>query len=231
MNLKYAVILIALLALFCFAPMAQAVTLDDFSDTNVAMFALLTAPGTQNYNDLGVTGVAGGDRRIEYSASAASSLVNSVGFEVALGNAAYASGPMADGSLKLLYDGATLGSDLGFVDDILLDFLNFDLASSLSMPVTVTVSDGVNSASGVVTLMSSFNVLTTFVLDLDTLPGIGLVNRNNLASVLFEFEPGVGADFTLAGLRTQVPEPSSFVFGAVAVMAAGGFGWRRRRQL
>lgn len=219
-----------MVAVTFFAATAEAGWIDDFS-TTTSPGLMLTAPGMVSHSDLGIAGVAGGDRHMTLWATQASSIVNGVGFEVLLDAGAYRSGPAAEGALELLYDGATLASDIGpWLDFLFVDFLMFDNAFGVDLDITATISDGVNTASLTIPVTAASIGPYTVAFDVDTFSGIGLLDLSNITSIGFFFDAGVAQDFELSAIRFQIPEPSAVVLASVACLAGAVLLVVRRRR-
>lgn len=225
--------LATLLAVWLLAPAAQAVIIDSFDNSNYPG-DLLAAPAMASFDDLAVAGVAGGDRRIDLTATAATSPVtNFVAFEISGGVGGYASGPTADGYVELLYDGASLAADLGGAPNMIsLDFAMFDGAFNNPIMLSVTVSDGVDMASGDVSHFGSSFVPFTIDFDLLSFPGIGAVNLGGLTSILVRLDPDVGQDYELDAIRStsSAPEPASVTMALFAIAAIGATVQHRKKR-
>ena len=207
----------------------HAAVIDNFTDTTFGG-ALLSAPGAIMHNDIGVAGVAGGNRSISLSATMATSLVNSVGFEISAGQASYASGPAANGAVSLAYGGAGLAAALGGTpQSIMVNFASFDDGFNLGMDVTVTVSDGVNSADLTKNISGSSPGAFSLDFSLADFNNVGLVDLANLTLIDANFEAGQGQDFVLLGINALVPEPASLVVWGTMLLVAGAF-WHGRRK-
>lgn len=209
----------------------QAEVIDDFNNTTFPG-ASLTAPGITPFSEAGVAGVAGGTRNITLSATAATGPANNVAFSIGGGSAFYASGAMANGSLSLSYDGATLAADLGGpLASIIVGFLSFDDGFNQGMDVAVTVSDGANNADLIQSIVGSSLNPFSLIFDLSLFNNIGAVDLANLTSIGVLFGAKQGQDFALSGIgATVVPEPASIlIWGVIALVAGGGFGLRRMR--
>ncbi|TVQ51061.1 MAG: hypothetical protein EA377_13360 [Phycisphaerales bacterium] len=139
----------------------------------------------------------------------------------------YRSTSEASGFLSLTYDagGAGLGIDLSNQIGLDIDFLSFDLGNGIPMPVTATVSDGMNSASLEISLTSAGAQVITF--DFMDFSNIGSVDLSAIQSISFDFDAGNAADFRIDQIVTTgvIPAP-----GALALLGiAGLLGMRRRR--
>ncbi len=217
-------------SLFGAATDASAVVIDDFSTTTIAP-TILTAPGASVFNDVGVAGVAGGDRTVTLSATMASSIVNGVGFGIGGGQLTYGSGPAADGAIGLSYTGAGLAGALGGAPlSILVNFLSFDDGFNLGMDVTVTVSDGTDTAQLTQSIVGSSPGPFTLSFALANFMNVGMVDLANLTSIDVDFEAGQGQDFVLGSITALVPEPGAVMVWGTVFLTAGLFLRRRRNK-
>jgi len=129
-----------------------------------------------------------------------------------------------DGYISLLYDGGgSLNADFSGQSGIQLDFTMFDFAGGADMPITVTLSDGINSAAHTLSL-TTFGA-QSLVFDFAGFAGIGSVNLSSIQSIEFELDPAIGADFRISQIITVVPAP-----GALALLGLGLLGARTRRR-
>lgn len=132
----------------------------------------------------------------------------------------YASSAGADGSLNLLYDagGVVDGLNVDFSTEtgITMDFLLFDHAGGVDMPVTVTIGDGTNVATLTHTLTSAGAQQLLF--DFDDFAGIGSVDMTSIDFLNFFFDAQLAHDFRLDFLATtsNVPEPASLLVWGMA---------------
>ena len=211
-------------------PASAAAGMLDTFDVSAMPSMMLAAPMSTNFVDDPVAGVAGARRDTTLSATAATSAINSVRFEVAAGLANYASGPFADGALTLLYEGSDLAADLGEAPESLrIDFLLFDDAFGQGMDVTITIADA--SAVAELTHTVTGSALNPFSLSftLADFSNVAAVDLDALLSIRIAFEPAIGQDFQLEGINTvAMPEPSSLLLASIA--GAGLFIRRLRRR-
>ena len=135
----------------------------------------------------------------------------------------YASTAGADGSLNLLYNagGGPGGLNANFSAEtgLTIDFLLFDHAGGVDLPVTVTLSDGTNVAS-LTQLLTSPGAQSLFF-GFPGFAGIGSVDMTSLDSLNFFFDAQLAHDFRIdfIGTTTNVPEPASvLVWGLAAVV-------------
>lgn len=215
------------LLVFSYPGRLSAGLIDSFDSSGFAG-VLFTSPSSDSLDEA-VAGVAGGQRFLEATATAATSLVNSIGFEIAGGSANYSSGPSADGTLEFLYDGPSLPSAFPEpMSSISLDFALFDAAFDAAMDVTITVSDGVNSADLTQSLITASMTPFSFAFDLSMFNNVGAVDLGNLGSIDIFFDPAAGQDFEINGVSfTMMPEPSTLVLLALGVVAWLGVAFRR----
>lgn len=146
----------------------------------------------------------------------------------------YASSAGADGSLNLFYNagGGPGGLNANFSSEtgITMDFLLFDHAGGVDMPVTVTISDGTNLAT-LTNLLTAPGAQTSFF-GFAGFAGIGAVDLSSIDSLNFFFDAQLAHDFRLdfLGTTTGVPEPASLlVWGMAGVV--GLIIHRRRRKM
>ncbi|MBX3414611.1 MAG: hypothetical protein KF708_18130 [Pirellulales bacterium] len=145
----------------------------------------------------------------------------------------YASSAGADGSLNLLYNAGGipggLNANFSAETGITIDFLLFDHAGGVDLPVTVTLSDGSNVAS-LTQLLTSPGAQSVFF-GFPGFAGIGGVDMSSIDSLNFFFDAQLAHDFRIdfIGTTSGVPEPASFlVWGMAAVV--GLFVSRRCRK-
>ena len=124
----------------------------------------------------------------------------------------------------LMYDFGSSPKDFSSVGTILLDFTNFDQSARSHVRLSLYVSDGVNTASGVIDTSTAVVGLNRFYL-------MGLnrwdwVNKSSVRSVRLDFttvNPGV--DFKLNSVAfTHAPEPGTF--GVIALVLGVPVGFR-----
>ena len=128
----------------------------------------------------------------------------------------------------LMYDFGSSPKDFSSVGTILLDFTNFDQSARSHVRLSVYISDGVNTASGVIDTSTAVVGLNRFYL-------MGLnrwdwVNKSSVRSVRLDFttvNPGV--DFKLTSVAfSHAPEPSTF--GVIALILGIPTGFRALRE-
>lgn len=128
-----------------------------------------------------------------------------------------------DGYLSLLYDGGgSLNADFSAMTGIEFSFTLFDHAGGVPMPVTVHLSDGINTASHTIALNSpgAQQLLFSF----SDFSDIGLVDLASLQSIQFDLDPGFGVDFRITQI-IAVPGPAG-----IALLGLGLAAPRRRRD-
>jgi hypothetical protein len=133
----------------------------------------------------------------------------------------YASTANAHGHLSFFYDGIdpNFSIDISGMTGIMINFLHFDFANGTSLPVTITLSDSVASASHSMAL--GMNELDLFFL----LTDFGGVDLSDIRSIQVDFAPDIGMDFRLAHMSV-IPSPA-----VLAALGIGGLiGVRRRRR-
>jgi hypothetical protein len=148
----------------------------------------------------------------------------------------YATSAGADGSLNLFYNagGGPGGLNANFSSEtgITIDFLLFDHAGGVDMPVTVTVSDGTNLAT-LTNLLTSPGAQSVFF-GFAGFAGIGGVDMSSVDSLNFFFDAQLAHDFRLdfIGTTTGVPEPASLaVWGIASIVGLLVHRRRNRRRV
>lgn len=219
--LKGVAVAMVLLALSASAPAAGAAILDSFTATSFPG-VLLSSPGLIDHDDIGVPGVAGGDRHLEVAATMAMSLVNSAIFEIFDGQANYASGPMADGWFRFTYDGATLAQDIGgILGEITLNFVSFDYAFEQPMEITIALFDGVTTATATHQLNTMIAGPTPISFLVADFVNGDIIDAGQLTSISILFDARQAQDLQLASIETRlIPEPST-----LALLALGAVGF------
>lgn len=137
----------------------------------------------------------------------------------------YSSTAGARGDWNLLYDndGNGLNIDFSQQNNILLDFGRFDFANGEPLPVTLTLSDGVNFAE----LTRSLTAPGAQIMNFATadFSNIGLLDFAHLQSINVFLEPGLAADFRLSSIYA-VPTP-----GSIALLSLGTLAFAGRRRM
>lgn len=209
-----------------------AIVIDSFSaiDTDFTPWPVMqTTVGSVNVHETGVAGVLGGVR--DTTTTLESVTIAGVDFmRTAIVPGAgvildYAASAGADGELALLYNGdGSLHADFSSELSIDMSFTEFDFAFGAPLPVTITLSDGTNSA----TLSKSLNASGPGNLSfaINDFSGIGGVDLTDVTSVTVALDPGVAADYRLTAITTTtIPSP-----GALALLAMSGIAGRPRRR-
>lgn len=139
----------------------------------------------------------------------------------------------AHGNTSLLYDAGGipggLAADLSNEAGIVIDIVEFDHGGGLDMPISISISDGTNTATLVELLTSPGAQSVLF--GINDFVGIGGVSLNSIDSISILFDAQLAQDFRVGQISTissQVPEPGAIaVWGVVAIVA--GLAIRRRR--
>lgn len=145
----------------------------------------------------------------------------------------YASTAGADGSLNIFYNGIAgggLGANFSAETGITIDFLLFDHAGGVDLPVTVTVSDGTNLAT--LTQMLTAPGAQSVFFGFAGFAGIGSVNLSTIDSLNFFFDAQLAHDFRLdfIGTTSGVPEPASIAIWGMAGLVGVLIHRGRRRN-
>ncbi len=206
------------------------ILIDDFTDVQASWpLTVDTVGNTQTINESGLNNVLGGTRQTSVTlTSAAFPGLDDlrINIFVAPGVFDYTSTSEATGQLGLLYDagGAGLNADFSNQIGLNIDFLAFDYGSAAALPITATMSDGVNTATLTLSL-NSVGAQSAFF-SFGDFAGIGSLDLSAISSVSFEFDAGAGADFRISQINTIIPAP-----GAIALLGLAGLvGVRRRRR-
>lgn len=205
------------------APAAPGATIDDFRSALAGWPVIQNTVGGGTVSEF-VGGVLGGVRDTSIAATSlelAGPDFVQVGIYPAASVFDYSSTVGADGTAGLRYDG---GSGLGGVDfssDVFLgiDFVHFDLANGIAMPVKVTLTDTL--ASFAATTLS-LTVAGAQSLQFP-LAGFAGVDLTSIDTIEIGFDPGQATDFRLALVYTDVPEPAT-----LGLLLIGGMIWSRR---
>jgi len=221
---------VAALLTLAVASSAPAATIDLFSSTADGLPYVLTrnTVGSLQGVQTGLADVIGGARDLVVAASSmALPGIDTVqaGVYPAAGVFDYSSSAGADGSLHLLYDanGAGLNADLSGDVFLAVDFTHFDMAGGEPMVVVVAIESGLGSSLQFQTLTAPGPQTLTFPYA-DFVPS-GQLDLASVQSIFVGFEPYQAVDFRLDAIRTEVPEPGSFLLLA----AAAGLALRRKR--
>ena len=228
-QLSVATTVLSLTAIGFVSDAEASIIIDDFSDVQASWpLTADTVGNTLTVNESGLNNVFGGTRQTDVT-------LTSAGFPglddlrinifVMPGLFDYSSTSEASGQLGLLYDagGAGLNGDFSNQIGLNIDFLAFDFGSAANLPITATISDGMNSASLTLAL-TSVGAQSAFF-DFNDFAGIGSIDLSSISSVSFDFDAGLGADFRMSQINTVIPAP-----GALALLGiAGLLGMRRRR--
>lgn len=137
----------------------------------------------------------------------------------------------AHGNTSLLYNagGGGLAADLSNEAGIVIDIVEFDHGGGVDMPISISISDGTNTATLVELLTSPGAQSVLF--GINDFVGIGGVSLSSIDSINILFDAQLAQDFRVGQISTissQVPEPGAIaVWGVVAIVA--GLAIRRRR--
>lgn len=127
----------------------------------------------------------------------------------------------------LTYDFGSSPKDFSIVEAILLDFTSFDASAQSHVRLSVSLSDGVTTASGLIDTRTAVVGMNKFYLM--GMNKFSLLNMSSIRSVRLDFtttNPGV--DFKLNSVAfTHAPEPSTF--GALALVLGIPVGVRAMR--
>jgi MYXO-CTERM domain-containing protein len=219
---------VAALSISTLAGTARAsIIIDDFmsvEDPNAWPIELNSA-GTHTLIESGLT-TLGGWRETFVEAVNLGDPVDSIEVNIHTGAGVFGffSSSDASGFVSLFYDGGgTLSADFSQQTAIEVHFVLFDFANQNPLPITVSLSDGVNTATHTIALTSAGAQVATFLIA--DFINIGLIDLSSIASIMFEFDPGIAADFQLGAIVT-VPAPGAFALLGLA----GIIGSRRRRN-
>lgn len=222
------------------------IAVDNFAQPAAVATFTQTTVGSQSFTQSGLNpaNTIGGVRDGTVTASVITTAgVDNVEVKVGAGVYDYASTSGADGAATLRYDGAAVGSgDLNL--NLMGQAINVQFVlsdSSLPLPVTVTLNDGVNSAAVTLNLTNLINpgdpaVTLAFNPAAFTAnnPAINLASIN---TVEIGFNPSVGRDFRLGGegiiIRQEIPEPASIALWSLLGLGAVGYArrsWNKGRK-
>ena len=220
MQNKTVWVALPLLVAFAVTPVGAA-TIDDFSVALGGCPVSKTTVGSQSIQEIAGAPILGGVREVAIEATSLDvPVADSVNVGVFPGASIfdYASSVGANGTTGLRYDGGSgLGVDLSGDALLRIDFMSFDLANGLAMPVTVTLED---SGAQAAVLTKSLIVAggQSLVFPFADFSNIGGVNLADIDTIDIDFDPGMASDFRLSGIATDVPEPmtlSLLVLGMV----------------
>jgi hypothetical protein len=211
---------------------AGAATIDNFMsvDPNVTWpFSVTTATtATVLERPLDTNNVIGGARHTSLTATGLNVPgvdIVQVGVFPAAALFDFNSTVQADGRVRLMYNADDVGLDADLTADFLvqIDFLAFDLADGLPLPVTVTMTDGGGQTSFLTRTLTTAGPQSV-QFEFADFSGIGAFNLADVDEILVEFDPGMAADFRVGQIFTDVPEPAT-----LAVLVVGGLVLGRRR--
>lgn len=144
----------------------------------------------------------------------------------------YVSSVNTDAALRLRYDAdpnadglnPNLNLNLLVNPQVSVTVSYFDFANSIPMDVSLTISDGVNSATEVLSLNHVVELPAPETLVFDFSSRLGALNPADIDWIEFDFDPGPASDFRLAGI-VAIPEPAA----AGLLLLGAGLILRRRR--
>ena len=125
-----------------------------------------------------------------------------------------------------------IAADFSNEAGIIIDLVQFDLGNVTDMPITITLSDGSNTAALMHLLTSPGAQSVLF--NLNDFAGIGSVALNSIDSIEIFFDGQLAQDFRLDQISTissLIPEPTSVAVWSVMAVAGGGVALRRRRRV
>ena len=201
--------------------------IDDFSDvTSPNPWPVsITSPNVVVVSETGLSGVIGGTRLTTVSVF----FFDLVGLDevradivAGAGMLDYTSSVGANGDLRVAYVGDFV-ADFSGDAWIQIDFSGFDLGAELPMPVTVTLWNGITTAS--LTRMLTEPGAQSVAFHFSDFANIDTVDLSSVDTLLFEFDPADGGDFRIGRIGSVVPEPTTL---ALLVAGAGAIVLRRR---
>jgi hypothetical protein len=207
---------------------ASVIVIDDFSDAPGAWPISLFAPGTTSLTEAGLTGVLGGVRETTVSmTSAANPGLDFLQATIApaLGLFDYNSSAGTDGSVSFLYDAGGAGLSAFFANQLGIEigFTLFDHAGGVPLPVTIVLTDGMNTATLTQSLTAPGGQTLQFLFaDFANIGALGLAYVQSVEVIL---DAAIGADFRVSQISTIVPAP-----GSIALLALAAFVGRFRRR-
>ena len=211
--------------LFSATASAGIVVIDDFSTVDAAWPASLSAPGSVSVDETGLATLGGTRSTTLEATSVGVPGIDFVQAAIAAGAGLldYNSTVDTDGHLTLLYDGGgALNADFSALNSIALAFTMFDHAGGAPLDVTIELSDGVNSATHTLSLVSPGAQALSF--SFGDFAGIGALNLGSVQSIEIDIDPAIGADFRITEIMA-VPAPAGLALLSIAFAAP-----RRRRD-
>lgn len=215
------------------------ILIDDFSEVGLpSPWAVTVSTVTSTTNsEAGLSSVIGGVRTSTVTGiSFAVPLLDDVDVTVAPSPISlfdFRTSSGARGNATLRYDSGGipggLAADLSNEAGILIDLIEFDHGGGVDMPISISISDGTNSATLVKMLTSPGAQSVLF--GINDFVGVGGVSLNSVDSIEILFDAQLAQDFRVDRISTitsLVPEPGALAVWCVVAAAAGLVIVRRR---